>query len=244
MLRKNRAAQPSRESSRVISATGPAARSLRPETKPQTITHPRPAPTAAPQPKSQPRAARTLDARGGTGPRRTAASRLPSGRTSTLVGGGVAGVVLLGWGVTAAVGAMSSPEEDWSSNLSEAVSMSPTSIAAASCESGPGDTGSGPGVITAFEHAYYAQRSGAAARAVVAPDSNLSQASGIQAGIDTIPIGTTHCVAVSEIGPGEYSATITEKRPSGDTRTYKQRVGTVTGPDGRVLIKRISEVGE
>ncbi len=241
MLRNKQAVRPPGASSRVINATGPAPRAHR------SATTAAPTIERAPQPESAPRPrARTLDARGGvsaprpTSPRPTA-RRMPGGRRGLFVAAGLTGGALLIWGLTSILDAVDPPEEDWSSNLSGAVSMSPTSTApvAPECESGPGDANSGPGVIASFQYAYYALRSGAAVRATVTPDNTLVTEAGMQQGIDTIPPGTTHCVDITEIGPNEYSAKVTETRPNGETITYKQRAVTATMPDGRTLISKI-----
>ncbi|GAA3136694.1 hypothetical protein GCM10020255_011960 [Rhodococcus baikonurensis] len=55
------------------------------------------------------------------------------------------------------------------------------------CRTDPGDQKSGPGVIAAFEHAYYVTRSGTAVRALTTPDTSLPAKETIQAGIDTVP---------------------------------------------------------
>lgn len=246
MLRNKQAVRPP-GSSRVINATGPAPRP--PHQSAITAT---PTIERAPQRETETRPrARTLDARGGVSaprqaPPRRPARRVPGGRRGLVGAAGLAGGALLIWGLTSVLDAVDTHEEDWSSNLSAAVSMSPTSTAPAvsECESGPGDASSGPGVIAAFQYAYYALRSGAAVRATVTPDNSLVTEAGMQQGINTIPPGTTHCVDITEIGPNEYSAKVTETRPNGESITYKQRVVTAMMPDGRTLISKIGGVKE
>ncbi|MDJ0490288.1 hypothetical protein QNA24_28325 [Rhodococcus qingshengii] len=80
------------------------------------------------------------------------------------------------------------------------------------CRTDPGDQKSGPGVIAAFEHAYYVTRSGTAVRALTTPDTSLPTTEKIQAGIDTVPTGTTHCVRITPISAGIYSVALTEIR--------------------------------
>ncbi|MFC4373815.1 hypothetical protein ACFO5K_06835 [Nocardia halotolerans] len=93
---------------------------------------------------------------------------------------------------------------------------------------GPGGTDSGISAIMAFQHAYYVARSGDQARTLVAGDAALPSGVEIQSGIDTIPVGTTHCL---EITPGafagQYFVTITEFRPDSVPIVYNpQLVGT------------------
>ena len=151
---------------------------------------------------------------------------------------------LVGWGASS----LTALANDDSVSVIEVVTAPSSALAAREagdgCSAGSGDLSTGKGVITALEYRYYLMRSGLAVRELMAPDAALPDAAVVQAGIDSVPLGTTHCVAVAEIGPNEFAATITEKRPGGKARTFKQRIGTVASPDGRVLIKTISEVGE
>jgi hypothetical protein len=103
-----------------------------------------------------------------------------------------------------------------------------------------GGTDSGPDAILAFQYAYYVERSGARVRAVVAPESNLSAAEVIQHGIDTIPVGTTHCVRITTIGTNRYSVEVTEYRPGGAPATYNNQTVTTTVVGGRTLITGIA----
>ncbi|WP_405161518.1 hypothetical protein OG203_35075 [Nocardia sp. NBC_01499] len=105
--------------------------------------------------------------------------------------------------------------------------------------SGTGGTESGPGVVMAFETAYYVTRSGIAARAVTTPDANVPAAETIQAGIDTIPVGTRFCVVVDPAGPNSWQVDLTETRPGRAPVVYRQTV-TTTVVDGRVLITGIT----
>ncbi|MGY0499881.1 hypothetical protein ACWZHB_15460 [Nocardia sp. FBN12] len=93
---------------------------------------------------------------------------------------------------------------------------------------GAGGTESGIAAILAFQHAYYVARSGDQARTLVASDAAAPSAAAIQAGIDSTPVGTTHCV---EITPGafagQYLVKITAFRPDSAPSTYTpQLVGT------------------
>ncbi|TQC40011.1 hypothetical protein EEB14_57065 [Rhodococcus sp. WS4] len=105
---------------------------------------------------------------------------------------------------------------------------------------GPGGTSDGAAAILAFDHAYYVERSGAKARAVVTPDALLESAETIQGGIDSVPEGTEHCLAVTETAPGRYAVTLSELRPDGSTKKYEQVV-TTADRDGRTYITSIGD---
>lgn len=59
----------------------------------------------------------------------------------------------------------------------------------------------------------------------------------IDAGIATIPQGSEHCVSVTPQGD-RFGVVITETRPGGEVRTYRQLV-TVADRDGRTVITEI-----
>lgn len=103
-----------------------------------------------------------------------------------------------------------------------------------------GGTGSGPDAVLAFQYAYYVNRSGEQARAMVAPDADISPAAVIQRGIDSIPVGTTHCVRITTVAADRYTVEVTEFRPAGAPATYtKQSVRTALIGD-RTLITGIA----
>lgn len=107
------------------------------------------------------------------------------------------------------------------------------------CRNDAGDQKSGPGVIAAFEYAYYVTRSGAAVRALTTPDTSLSSAEKIQAGIDTVPAGTAHCVRIAPITNGIYSVALTEMRPGQPLAQFPQSI-TAKELDGRWFVDVIS----
>ncbi|MGF0319077.1 hypothetical protein [Nocardia fluminea] len=145
----------------------------------------------------------------------------------------VAGAVLLGGtyvqlrGPAPASTAASTPLI--SSSVSPVTAECPTEqIGAMVRGNGAGGTESGIAAIMAFQHAYYVARSGDEARTLVAPGAVAPSAAAIQAGIDSTPVGTTHCV---EITPGAYTGQylvkITAFRPDSAPSTYTpQLVGT------------------
>jgi hypothetical protein len=108
------------------------------------------------------------------------------------------------------------------------------------CRTDSGNQDSGPGVIAAFEHAYYVDRSGDAARALAAPDSPLPAGPVIQtSGIDTVPVGTTHCVRITPITSGVYAVALAEMRPGQPPKQWAQTI-TTKELDGRWFIDVIS----
>ncbi|MFD3743589.1 hypothetical protein [Nocardia sp. NPDC058633] len=84
-----------------------------------------------------------------------------------------------------------------------------------------GGTESGVAAILAFQHAYYVARSGDQARTLVSSDAVAPSAAAIQAGIDSTPVGTTHCVEISPGAfAGQYLVKITAFRPDSAPSTY------------------------
>ena len=103
------------------------------------------------------------------------------------------------------------------------------------CRTDLGDQKSGAGVIAAFEHAYYVTRSGTAVRELTTPDTSLPSKEKIQAGIDTVPTGTTHCVRITPISAGIYSVALTEMRPGQPPSQFPQTI-TAKEFDGRWFV--------
>lgn len=96
----------------------------------------------------------------------------------------------------------------------------------------PGDTTTGPGVIKAFDFGYYVLRSGAAARAVVAPSAKVTSAEQIQSGIDKLDPQTLHCLSIVDRGAGLYAVAVTEIPPRGEQpSTWHQLIQTTTDKD-------------
>ncbi|MEI4741926.1 hypothetical protein [Rhodococcus erythropolis] len=121
-----------------------------------------------------------------------------------------------------------------------ALASAPTAeIDPTACRTDPGDQKSGPGVIAAFEHAYYVTRSGTAVRTLTTPDTSLPAKEKIQAGIDTVPIGTTHCVRITAIAAGIYSVALTEMRPDQTPGQFSQTI-TTKDINGRWFVDSIS----
>jgi hypothetical protein len=106
---------------------------------------------------------------------------------------------------------------------------------------GVGGFDSGPAVIFAFQHAYYVDRSGEQVRATTTADAAVQAADAIQRGIDSIPEGTTHCVAITPGAfAGQYTVVVTEHRPGQQPVTYNPQVVTTTKDGSRTLISAIA----
>lgn len=104
----------------------------------------------------------------------------------------------------------------------------------------PGGTASGPDAILAFERAYYVQRSGYAARAVVADDSSVPPADQIQRGINQVPVGTRYCVQITRTGDeGQWEVRLTQQKPDEQPHAFTQIIST-RAESGRTLITGIA----
>ncbi|WP_433678342.1 hypothetical protein [Nocardia sp. CA-119907] len=105
-----------------------------------------------------------------------------------------------------------------------------------------GDAHSPVGVIAAFEHAYYSQRSAEAALRLVAPEAGLA-VEALAAGIASIPVGTTHCVAITPIADGAAEVHLVELHPDGQRVDYLQLIN-IRHDDGLgVVITNIQKRG-
>ncbi|QLY29309.1 hypothetical protein [Nocardia huaxiensis] len=94
---------------------------------------------------------------------------------------------------------------------------------------GTGSHRSGAEVILAVQSRYYRDRSGQQVFEMFAPDAAAPTAAQIQAGIDTIPAGTTHCVQIMP-GPftGQHIMVVTETHPDGTRRTWPPQLVLTT----------------
>ncbi|MFX0581125.1 hypothetical protein [Nocardia nepalensis] len=100
---------------------------------------------------------------------------------------------------------------------------------------------SGPQAITAFEASYYVARDAGQARAVVSSDAAVPSIDQIQAGIDSVPPGTTYCVQIHPLESGQYLVELTEIRPGQAGMTWRQRISTIE-IDGHAMITSIAAV--
>ncbi|MFX0580871.1 hypothetical protein [Nocardia nepalensis] len=129
----------------------------------------------------------------------------------------------------------------------------PSAVATPGCEqrrtgdvisgTDPGGTSDGPSAILAFERAYYVQRSGFAARGVVADDANVPAADQIQRGINQVPVGTLYCVQITragtDAGEAHWEVRLTQQRPGEQPQTFTQIITTRTAGN-RTLITAIN----
>lgn len=99
----------------------------------------------------------------------------------------------------------------------------------------------GAAAIAAFEAAYYHARDGVLAREVVAADAAISDATTIQAGIDSAPLGTTYCARIRRLNPGLYAVEITDTPPGAAPRVWRQRISTTQLDRHSVITAIVSE---
>lgn len=93
--------------------------------------------------------------------------------------------------------------------------------------------------VALFEAAYYRARDGGRARQVVAAQAAIPDAAGIQAGIDSLPAGTTYCVHIEALASGLYAVQIHESCPGEPETLWRQQISTNDG-DGHTLITAIT----
>ncbi|RDI43594.1 hypothetical protein [Nocardia mexicana] len=105
-----------------------------------------------------------------------------------------------------------------------------------------GDATSVAGVVAAFEQAYYVQRSADAALRLVAPETGLAP-EGLAAGIASIPVGSTHCVAITPLSDTAANVHIVELHPDRQRVDYLQVINTRPAEGGTVLISNIQGQG-
>ncbi|MGW4352832.1 hypothetical protein ACWELJ_12165 [Nocardia sp. NPDC004582] len=110
---------------------------------------------------------------------------------------------------------------------------------------GPGSTRSGPEAILALQNRYYVDRSGKAVREMYAPDAPAPTIEQIQAGIDSIPVGTTYCVQIMP-GPfdGQHVMVVTEQHPDATKRTWAPQLVITTQFGGATLISSLVPMNE
>ncbi|MEV0359375.1 hypothetical protein AB0H71_25295 [Nocardia sp. NPDC050697] len=88
-----------------------------------------------------------------------------------------------------------------------------------------GDPATLAGVIASFEAAYFIDRDVSKAMPLLAPETGIT-ADALAAGIASIPPGTRHCVAISEIAPGTATVHIAEVHPDRTRVDYLQLINT------------------
>ncbi|MBF6183347.1 hypothetical protein [Nocardia otitidiscaviarum] len=94
---------------------------------------------------------------------------------------------------------------------------------------------SGAHAIALFEAAYYRARDGGKARQLLlAASATVPDAATIQAGIDSLPAGTTYCAHIAELAAGVYTVEIRETPPGEPESVWRQQISTSHG-DGAVI---------
>lgn len=101
--------------------------------------------------------------------------------------------------------------------------------------SGPGSTSDGPGVIRAFDHAYYAERDGARVASLMVAPNPVPE---IQRWIDDVPAGTRHCVTITATpDPNAYAVDLGLRMPGAPEGVIRQRVTVAPTPAGYRIAK-------
>ncbi|MFD6157312.1 hypothetical protein ACFWF7_21490 [Nocardia sp. NPDC060256] len=146
-------------------------------------------------------------------------------------------------GVVPATASAQRPSGTAAATPTTTVPAAPAAIATQGCEqkrtpeavsgTDPGGTANGPDAILAFEYAYYVERSGYRARAVVADNAIVSPAEQIQRGINQIPVGTRYCVQITPSRDGDdglahWQVMLTQQYPGEQPKTFTQLITTRT----------------
>ena len=111
-------------------------------------------------------------------------------------------------------------------NLPEPEQTDRTSASDGDCRADRGDQKSGAGVIAAFNHAYYSQRNGEAARALATHTSSVLPGPDLQKVIDAVPIGTSYCLRTIELSHGVYLVDLSVMQPAQPAKRGTQTVTT------------------
>lgn len=101
-----------------------------------------------------------------------------------------------------------------------------------------GDQNSGPGVIKAFNYAYYVTRNAEQA-AGVALVGAVATPQEMQTFIDERPEGTTHCLRITDLGEGSYAVELTEAPPGDGAPTVFRQIINTTEAQGKTWIVEI-----
>lgn len=108
---------------------------------------------------------------------------------------------------------------------------------------GPGSPDTPAGVVLAFDHAFYVERSAEKAFALVASTSRMSESRLRTEGIGRLPQRTSHCVDARELSPTLLEVSLTETRPDTPPVLIRQRVRVAQQPDGTWQIVSITPAG-
>ena len=102
---------------------------------------------------------------------------------------------------------------------------------------GTGTTGAD--AIRHFDFSYYVTRSGAAARTAVAPDAAVGTAAALQASIDKLAPGTTHCLLITDRGDGLWAVTLAQISPGAAAPELIYQLVQTTSVNGHAVIASI-----
>ncbi len=163
--------------------------------------------------------------------------RLPGGAWSALAAtvAVLAGVVALSTtndagSTSGVVGATAAPASASSTTEGACTGLSGTVVT-----DRDGDPATVPGLIAAFEAAYYIHRNAEAALRLVAPEAGIT-VEGLTVGIASIPAGTTHCVAITPISATTATVHIAELHPDRTRLDYLQLINTRPADTGTGLL--------
>lgn len=136
-----------------------------------------------------------------------------------------------------ATGPASTPPSTAAASEQSAETCAASTVGTRTTGNGPGDQSSGPGVILAFNHAYYVQRNATAVRAFTR--GNVTQeVPELQRFIDAVAPGTTYCLTVDDRGGGLYALKIEVASPNLPPEVIPQLVET-TKAEGKTWITAI-----
>ncbi|WP_242676586.1 hypothetical protein [Rhodococcus sp. ABRD24] len=100
---------------------------------------------------------------------------------------------------------------------------------------GSGSIADGPGVIRAFDHAYYVERDGGRVASLMVAPNPVPE---IQKWIDEVPLGTEHCVTITATPePNVYTVDLGLRMPAGSEGVIRQRITVAPAPTGFRIAK-------
>lgn len=103
---------------------------------------------------------------------------------------------------------------------------------------GAGDQSTGPGLIQAFDHAYYVAHDGAKVASLMV----TADPAAIQKAIDALPANTEHCLAISPTpDPNVFDVALTLRTSATSIGTIPQRITLTQTPTG-LKIAKLEEV--
>ncbi|WP_405138767.1 hypothetical protein [Nocardia sp. NBC_01388] len=110
---------------------------------------------------------------------------------------------------------------------------------------GPGSTRTAPDVILALQNRYYVERNGQRVHEMFAPDATAPSVADIQAGIDSIPAGTTYCVQIMP-GPfaGQQIMVVSETHPDSSRKVWPPQLVLTSTTGDRTLVSSIVPLPE